>query len=216
MGRSCYGTRSTGAQSTRRTGATGGVSRYGCLAGRPVRPERASSDLDLPLLFFFLTSPARRAQGEYQFSVCPDELRWDDRIDLLTSHALLEAVEESLPELEGGAFVSAVVEESSMLNEIGHFWMGLRVKALPAFGMHINRAVAPYRYLVQRLPKEIRGGNSANKCFSALRRAVANADPAYRLGTPAAARHAESPLPFFSPTSATASLTCSGDRIASL
>ena len=83
------------------------------------RLESASSDLELLLLLVFIKHPAQRAQREYRFALWTEAEPAEDRVDLTVSPALLEAMQKGRPEPEGSGFVSAGVEESSALEEIG-------------------------------------------------------------------------------------------------
>ena len=120
------------------------------------RLERTSSDHELLLLLVFLKHTRHRAQREYRFLIWADEEPSDARLDLDVSPALLEAMRTGRPEPEGSGFLSAGVEESSTLQEIRgpvSSRLRLHVEALPAYPGG-NRAIAPQRYVVERLPGE--------------------------------------------------------------
>ena len=164
------------------------------------RLERAASDLELLLLLIFMKHPARRSQREYRFAVWTEGEPAEDRVELKVSMALLDAMRKPRPEPEGSGFVSAGVEESSTLDEIGgpdSSGMRLHVEPLPAFAGQRNPTIAPQRYVVERLPEDVSETTVAYQTVGVLRTAVDGVDAAYRQEAAAAAWHAEPIIRFF-------------------
>ena len=164
------------------------------------RLERASSDLELLLLLVFMKHPAHRAQREYRFAVWTDEEPAEDGVDLKVSPTLLEAMRKGRPEPEGSGFVSAGVEESSALEDIGGpgaSGMRLYVEALPAFAGLSNPTLAPQPYVVGPLPGDASETTLVYATVKALRAAVDGVAAVRRQEAAAAAWHAEPILRFF-------------------
>ena len=107
------------------------------------------------------------------------------------------------PEREGSGFMSAGVEESSALEQVGGLGSSsVRLhleEALPAFaGGHA--AIAPQCYVVERLLGDVSETAVANVTVKALRAAVDGVEAGRRQEAAAAAWHAESVVRFLCAT----------------
>ena len=174
------------------------------------RLERASSDLELLLLLVFMKHPAQRGQREYRFAVWTEAEPAEDWVDLRVSLALLEAMRTERPEPEGRGFVSAGVEESSTLEEIGgpgSSGMRLRIEARPAFARG-GPTVGPQHCAVERLSGDVSETAAADATVRTLRAAVGGVEAARQKEAAAAAWHAEPVIRFL--------CAMLGDGIASL
>ena len=150
----------------------------------------------------FSTSEYGRAQREYRFAVWTDEEPAEDRVDLTVSPTLLEAMRKGRPEPEGSGFVSAGVEESSALEDIGGpgaSGMRLHVEALPAFAGG-NPTITPQRDVEDRLPGDVSETTLVYATVKVLRAAVDGVDVACRQDAAAAAWHAEPIIRFLCST----------------
>ena len=131
------------------------------------RLERASSDLELLLLLVFLKDAAHRAQREYRFAVWSEDEPAEDLVDIEVSPALLDAMQRSWRGGERSDFLSAGVEEWSALEEIGASGSSgetLHVEARPALAGPSNRTRSPQRYVVDRLPDDVRATGRSRRC----------------------------------------------------
>ena len=151
----------------------------------------------------FMKHAAHRAQREYRFAVWAEEEPSRDWVDLKVSPALLEAMRKPRPEREGSGFMSAGVEESSALEQVGGLGSSsVRLhleEALPAFaGGHA--AIAPQCYVVERLLGDVSETAVANVTVKALRAAVDGVEAGRRQEAAAAAWHAESVVRFLCAT----------------
>ena len=149
------------------------------------RLELASSDLELLLLLVFLKHTVHRAQREYRFTVWTEEEPAEDWIDLDVTPALLQAMRKKRPELEGSGFVSAGVEESSTMEDIGgpgSSGRRLQVEAVPALAAQ-DATIAPQRYVPERPPADAPEAAVAYATVKALRAAVDGVAAGPRRGT---------------------------------
>ena len=123
-------------------------------------------------------------------------------VDLKVSPTLLEAIRKGRPEPEGSGFVSAGVEESSALEDIGGpgaSGMRLHVEALPAFAGG-NPTITPQRDVEDRLPGDVSETTLVYATVKVLRAAVDGVDVACRQDAAAAAWHAEPIIRFLCST----------------
>ena len=127
----------------------------------------------------------------------------EDSLDLEVSPALLEATRRARLDPQGSGFATAGMEESSALEESdghGPSRVKLQVEAVPVFAGRGNPGIAPHRYVVERLPNDVRETTVVYPSVKALREAVARADAANRQDAAASAWHAEPILRFLCAT----------------
>ena len=140
----------------------------------------------------FLKPAAYRAQREYRFVVWAEEEPEEDRVDLRISPALLDAMQRPREEPAASGFVSAGMEESSIVVAVAEVSRpSERVEVLPVPDGTDNPTVPPRRYQVKRLPGDLRERTTAHAALDALRDVVAKSDAARRKDAAAAAWHAE-------------------------